>query len=66
MLFKSLGDLAAHKAVLILLAWGSLLGVCIWTAPDFSVVAQNGEFAFLPEDAASRVAERKFKDAFPE
>ena len=65
MLFISLGDLAAHKAVLILLAWGSLLGVCIWTAPDLSVVAQNGEFSFLPEDAASHVAERKSKDAFP-
>ena len=66
MLFKSLGELAAHKAVLILLGWGALLAVCIWTAPDLSEVAQNGEFAFLPEDSASRVAELKFKDAFPD
>ena len=29
MLFKSLGDLAAHKAVVILLGWISLLVVCI-------------------------------------
>jgi RND superfamily putative drug exporter len=66
MLFKSLGDLAAHKAVLILLGWAALLAACVWTAPDFSVVAQNGEFAFLPDDAASRVAEAKFKEAFPD
>ncbi len=66
MLFKSLGDLAAHKAVLVLLGWAALLGVCIWIAPDLSAVAQNGEFAFLPEDAASRVAEEKFKQAFPD
>ncbi|MCX7387826.1 MAG: MMPL family transporter [Planctomycetales bacterium] len=65
MLFKSLGDLAAHKAVVILLGWISLLVVCIWAAPDLSEVAQNGEFAFLPEAAASRVAEAKFKAAFP-
>lgn len=65
MLFKSLGDLAAHKAVVILLGWISLLVFCIWAAPDLSEVAQNGEFAFLPEAAASRVAEAKFKAAFP-
>ncbi|MBC7965108.1 MAG: MMPL family transporter, partial [Fuerstia sp.] len=65
MLFKSLGDLAAHKAVLILLGWASLLVFCIWAAPDLSEVAQNGEFAFLPEDSASRIAEIKFKEAFP-
>ena len=66
MLFKSLGDLAAHKAVLILLGWTALLAVCTWAAPDLSEVAQNGEFKFLPEDAASRVAEAKFKEAFPD
>ena len=65
MLFKSLGDLAAHKAVLILVGWIALLVVCVWAAPDLSEVAQNGEFAFLPEDASSRVAEAKFKEAFP-
>ena len=65
MLFKSLGDLAAHKAVLILLGWGALLAVCIWAAPNLSDVAQNGEFAFLPEDAESHVAELKSKEAFP-
>ena len=66
MLFKSLGDLAAHKAVLILLGWAALLAACFWAAPKLSAVAQNGEFAFLPEDAASRVAEDKFKQAFPD
>ena len=66
MLFKSLGDLAAHKAVLILLGWAALLVVCLWAAPDLSEVAQNGEFAFLPEDAASRIAEAKFKETFPD
>jgi len=66
MLFKSLGDLAAHKAVFILMGWAALLIVCVWAAPDLSKVAQNGEFAFLPEDAASRIAEAKFKEAFPD
>ncbi len=65
MLFKSLGDLAAHKAVLILLGWASLLVFSIWAAPDLIEVAQNGEFAFLPEDSASRIAEIQFKEAFP-
>ncbi len=66
MLFKSLGDLAAHKAVLILLGWAALLAACLWAAPELKDVAKNGEFAFLPEDAASRVAEDKFKQAFPD
>ncbi|MFO0979150.1 MAG: MMPL family transporter [Planctomycetaceae bacterium] len=65
MLFKSLGDLTARHAFLILLAWVGILAACISTAPKWSDVVENGEFAFLPEDAPSRVATEAFHQAFP-
>jgi uncharacterized membrane protein YdfJ with MMPL/SSD domain len=65
MLFKRLGDITAKHAFLILAAWVALLAVCISTAPKWEDVVQNGEFAFLPEDAPSRIATEGFREAFP-
>lgn len=65
MLFKRLGDITAKHALLIVLAWAGLLAVCISTAPKLKDVVQNGEFAFLPKDAPSRVATEEFRKAFP-
>lgn len=65
MLFSRLGNLAARKAPLIVLVWSVLLVASVATAPRWDDVVQNGEFAFLPEDAASRLAEQEFRAAFP-
>ena len=65
MLFKRLGDITAKHAFLILSAWIGLLVVCIYSAPKWEDVVRNGEFAFLPEDAPSRVATEGFREAFP-
>lgn len=65
MLFKRLGDITAKHASLILTAWIGLLVVCIYSAPKWEDVVRNGEFAFLPEDAPSRVATEGFREAFP-
>ncbi|MFN9717998.1 MAG: MMPL family transporter [Planctomycetota bacterium] len=65
MLFKRLGDITAKHATAIILVW---LGVLIATqliAPRWHEVVQNGEFAFLPEDAPSRIATEGFREAFP-
>ncbi len=65
MLFKRLGDITAKHATAIILIW---LGVLISTqlaAPRLHEVVQNGEFAFLPEDAPSRIATEGFREAFP-
>lgn len=48
----------------ILVAWGLTTGVVSSVAPDFSEVATQGEFDFLPEDVSSREAERLFRQAF--
>lgn len=65
MLFKSLGDLAAKRAGIVVLAWAALIAVCYFTAPSLDRVVRNGEFAFLPEDSPSRVALTAFREAFP-
>jgi uncharacterized membrane protein YdfJ with MMPL/SSD domain len=65
MLFRRLGDITAKHALLILLAWIGLLAVCLVLAPPWQSVVRNGEFAFLPEEAPSRIATEGFRDAFP-
>jgi putative drug exporter of the RND superfamily len=65
MLFSRLGDIAARKAAFIVVAWLLVLAVSLAVAPRWVDVVQNGEFAFLPEDTASRIAETDFLNAFP-
>jgi len=65
MLFKRLGDITAKHAMAIVLAWVGVLVVCIASAPRWEDVVQNGEFAFLPKDAPSRLAMEEFREAFP-
>ncbi|MFM7036433.1 MAG: MMPL family transporter [Planctomycetaceae bacterium] len=65
MLFKSLGDLTARHAWLILAAWVAVVVASISAAPSWDSVVENGEFAFLPQDSPSRVANAAFRDAFP-
>ena len=66
MLFKSLGDITAKHATLIVLAWIGLLVACVVTAPPWETVVENGEFAFLPKDSPSRIANTMFRQAFPD
>ncbi|MFM7056094.1 MAG: MMPL family transporter [Planctomycetota bacterium] len=65
MLFKSLGDLTARHAWLILAAWVAVVVASIAAAPSWDSVVENGEFAFLPLDSPSRVANAAFREAFP-
>ncbi len=48
--------------------FGWILAVVVATvyAPDRDSVIKTGEFAFLPEDSPSRVAERLYAQAFPQ
>lgn len=66
MFFGLLGELSAKRAPVILGLWALLLLISIVTAPVWSSVVQNGEFAFLPVDVPSRLAEQGFRRAFPE
>ncbi|MCA9033615.1 MAG: MMPL family transporter [Planctomycetaceae bacterium] len=66
MFFGKLGNLAAKRAPLIAACWMLLLLVSFLAAPEWSTVVQNGEFAFLPSDSPSRLAELGFRTAFPD
>jgi len=65
MFFSRIGEFAARKATVIVVAWVIVLAAALLLAPRWNDVIQNGEFAFLPEDAASRLAESGFRKAFP-
>ncbi|MCA9061915.1 MAG: MMPL family transporter [Planctomycetaceae bacterium] len=65
-MFPRLGDLAARRSPVVVVAWLILLVISIVAAPRWEDVVQNGEFAFLPDDAPSRIAERGFHEAFPD
>lgn len=64
-MFQRLGNFVVRFWPLILVGWVALLVVLSLTAPNFKSVVQDGEFAFLPEDEPSRVAEEVFRAAFP-
>lgn len=66
MIFHALGRLVRRGAWVLLLAWALLLAGAGWLAPPWNDVAQDREFAFLPEEAASRRAEKMFSRAFPD
>ncbi len=63
---ETLGKLVAGRPGVVVGFWLALLAGLAVVAPAWDSVVQDGEFAFLPEDADSRVAERAFLAAFPE
>lgn len=63
-MFESLGRLSSRHAGWVVAGWIALLAVAVLLAPRWADVAENGEFAFLPDSAPSRVAEEEFKHAF--
>ncbi|MCA9066314.1 MAG: hypothetical protein KDA96_24775, partial [Planctomycetaceae bacterium] len=65
-MFSRLGDLAAKRSPGLAVAWLILLVISLAAAPRWEDVVQNGEFAFLPDDAQSRIAEQGFHKAFPD
>jgi RND superfamily putative drug exporter len=65
-MFHFLGQIVRRAWPLLLAGWGLLLLGTWYAAPPWDQVAQDREFAFLPEDSPSRRAEKVFAKAFPE
>jgi RND superfamily putative drug exporter len=66
MLFGTIGRLVSRGWLAFLLGWIALVVATKYAAPAWETVAQDKEFAFLPEDAPSRRAEQVFAKAFPD
>ena len=65
MIFRFLGQLVRRAWWLLLAGWVVILLVTWYAAPSWNSVAQDQEFAFLPEDVPSRQADEMFAKAFP-
>jgi RND superfamily putative drug exporter len=65
-MFTFLGNIVARAWWLILALWIGLLAGSHLLAPNWNGVAEDKEFAFLPPNVPSRVAEGVFRQAFPE
>jgi putative drug exporter of the RND superfamily len=65
-MFGFLGQTVSRFWVLVLVGWVVLLAATRLAAPPWEEVAQDKEFAFLPEDAPSRRSEAMFAKAFPD
>jgi RND superfamily putative drug exporter len=64
-MFRILGQMVRRGWPFRRAAWVLLLAGTWWAAPPWDQVARDREFAFLPEDAPSRVAEAVYAKAFP-
>jgi RND superfamily putative drug exporter len=65
-MFEPFGKLVSRTWPLLLVAWLAVLVGLKWIAPAWKDVAADGEFAFLPKDSASRVAEELFRKGWDE
>lgn len=65
-MFFRLGQQIARFWPMVLLLWLGAVAVASFLAPPLEQVAQTGEFAFLPADSPSRLAEQQFAAAFPD
>lgn len=63
-MFQFLGRVSSRHAGSVVAFWIVLLASSLMIAPRWADVTEDGEFAFLPEDAPSRVAEKQFGEAF--
>jgi len=63
-MFQLLGRVSSRHAGAVVAFWVVLLASSLMLAPRWADVTEDGEFAFLPEDAPSRVAEKQFSEAF--
>jgi RND superfamily putative drug exporter len=65
-MFTKLGCVVRRGWFLLLAAWLVALAATRWAAPPWNQVAQDREFAFLPANSPSRVADDMLVRAFPE
>jgi RND superfamily putative drug exporter len=66
MLFRQLGHITSRRPSVVIGIWIVLLIVTIQQAPTWESVVENGEFAFLPRDSPSVIAEELFRETFPD
>src|SRR5437763_4638127 len=66
MFFPFLGRVVRRAWPLLLALWVALCLVTWWAAPPWEEVAQDREFAFLPENSPSRRADEVLQKAFPD
>ena len=66
LMYQHLGHFISKRWPLVLIVWVVVTAVIVSLAPSWESVVADGEFAFLPEDSASRKAEVLFKGAFPD
>jgi RND superfamily putative drug exporter len=65
-MFAAIGRFVNRTWIAVLAFWIGLAVVLQMAAPNWSTVAQDGEFSFLPPDSPSRRADRLFQQAFPQ
>lgn len=65
-MFYRFGQFIVRTWPLWFMGWIVAVVVSAMYAPDRDSVIKTGEFAFLPEDSPSRVAERLYAQAFPQ
>ncbi len=66
MIFRLLGSIVSRHWKLILMLWGLVFVICVGTAPPWRDVVRDGEFAYLPASAPSRLGEAEYRKAFSE
>jgi RND superfamily putative drug exporter len=64
-MFAFLGQFVARRWPFVLAAWLVLIVTVRLVAPDWDVVTQDGDLAFLPPDMPSAQGERLAAEAFP-
>ena len=65
-LFEALGKITTRHSAIVVAVWVLLLVGSFFFIPEWSTVAENGEFAFLPDDSPSVEAEKIFRERFPD
>lgn len=65
-MFRQLARSIVRRWLFLLIVWSAIFGALWVAAPSWSRVAEQGEFAFLPQDAPSRRGEQLFDEAFPD
>lgn len=65
-MFEKLGQLVSRFWALVLCSWILLIIALFAVTPSFESMLQEGEFAFLPTDSESLIAEQLFEEAFPD
>ncbi len=63
-MFQRFGKCVTRVWPVLIVAWIALLVVLRMTMPNWRSIVQDGEFAFLPPDSATRVSERVFQEAW--